>query len=377
MSKSSSSKSRARTQPRDIPDFNIPETMEEWEDLVARAKLDKMTINTLPQETFKSASQIPGVRELFGLPKWVFDKVSDIPEGDEGEEDMDMMSAFRYAFLSIFRYDRNIIGFGYVAIPRGLRAHNVKIPRTCRDAMEDPFKHHWESAMRVQINKLQERKASEQTMTIEEIHDRDRAEISPPASKRLRCRSDTTSRPGGEEAARKLKDLPDAKDEATPNAALVVFLQCLTGLVTGLPIECVLNRISFTPFFGKGGYNTVTDGVLRVSKTLAPLSIVEVKKMMRYKRTAAIIMQEGFELLGWLKESSHSLPAFNNHLLLVSQDRHKIFLTFAAYTQAYKEYLGGEEAKADSFLVMKAFGPWRTCDPAQMNEFGQFLLAIV
>ncbi|KAF7173674.1 hypothetical protein CNMCM5623_005900 [Aspergillus felis] len=69
-------------------------------------------------------------------------------------------------------------------------------------------------------------------------------------------------------------------------------------------------------------------------------------------------------------------PTFNNHLLLVSQDRHEIYLTFAPYTQAYKGYLGGEEAKADSFLVMKTFGPWRTCDPAQMNDFGHILLAI-
>lgn len=37
--------------------------------------------------------------------------------------------------------------------------------------------------------------------------------------------------------------------------------------------------------FGKGGYNTVTDGGLRVSKTLVTLAIVEVKIRMRSKRT--------------------------------------------------------------------------------------------
>ncbi|KAF7169569.1 hypothetical protein CNMCM6106_004459 [Aspergillus hiratsukae] len=46
----------------------------------------------------------------------------------------------------------------------------------------------------------------------------------------------------------------------------------LTGLVTGLPIEWVLNRASFTPMFGKGDYNTFTDGVLRISKTQARTS---------------------------------------------------------------------------------------------------------
>ncbi|KAF7173673.1 hypothetical protein CNMCM5623_005899 [Aspergillus felis] len=58
MSKSFSSESRARTQPWDIPGFDIPETMAEREITVARAKLDKMTINTPPKEMFKSASQV-------------------------------------------------------------------------------------------------------------------------------------------------------------------------------------------------------------------------------------------------------------------------------------------------------------------------------
>jgi hypothetical protein len=38
---------------------------------------------------------------------------------------------------------------------------STQIPRTYREAMEDPFKHHWESAMRPQLDKLQERKAYE------------------------------------------------------------------------------------------------------------------------------------------------------------------------------------------------------------------------
>jgi hypothetical protein len=66
---------------------------------LARAKLDKTTINTLPEEVFKSTSQVTqkqftmlriyapklksierfrGAREDFGLPKWAFDKASNI-----------------------------------------------------------------------------------------------------------------------------------------------------------------------------------------------------------------------------------------------------------------------------------------------------------
>jgi hypothetical protein len=66
---------------------------------IARAKLDKTTINTLPEEIFKSTSQVTQkqftmlriyapklksikrfreAREDFGLPKWAFDKASNI-----------------------------------------------------------------------------------------------------------------------------------------------------------------------------------------------------------------------------------------------------------------------------------------------------------
>jgi hypothetical protein len=160
------------------------------------------------------------------------------------------------------------------------------------------------------------RRLQEQAMTVEGIHDRDRAKNGHPGleTSALSVRHHVETK--GEEAARSPEGSSDAEDEATPNAVLVVFLQCLTGLVTGLPIEWVLNRTSSTPMFGQGGYNTVTDGILRVSKVLAPLSIVEAKKRVRNKRTAAMIMQEGCELMGWLKESSHSLPAFNNQYVL-------------------------------------------------------------
>lgn len=90
------SQNRTLLGPDDIPDFDIPETMEEWEDLVAREKLDKRTINTLPGDMFKSASQATPkqftmlriyapklriednreAREDYGLPKWAFDKAS-------------------------------------------------------------------------------------------------------------------------------------------------------------------------------------------------------------------------------------------------------------------------------------------------------------
>jgi hypothetical protein len=42
---------------------------------------------------------------------------------------------------------------------------------------------------------------------------------------------------GQQKQSKTSKNLLDAEDEATPNTALVVFLQCVTGLVTGVPLE--------------------------------------------------------------------------------------------------------------------------------------------
>ncbi|GIJ87118.1 hypothetical protein Asppvi_006021 [Aspergillus pseudoviridinutans] len=152
-----------------------------------------------------------------------------------------------------------------------------------------------------------------------------------PETSALSVRHHVESR--GEEAARNREGSSRSEDEATPNAAPVVFLQCLTGLVIRPPDRVGLQYDIFHPI-----------------KTVAPLSIVEPKKRMRHKRTVAYIMPEGPQPPG----IQQSLPIHS--LLLVSQDRHEIFLTFAAYTQAYKGYLGGEEARADSFLVMERLG---------------------
>lgn len=66
---------------------------------------------------------------------------------------------------------------------------------------------------------------------------------------------------------------------------------------------------SLCPLLPRTPYDTFTDGILGPTETLATLSIVEVKRGFRHKRTQALIMQEGCELVGWLENllTPHSI----------------------------------------------------------------------
>lgn len=70
--------------------------------------------------------------------------------------------------------------------------------------------------------------------------------------------------------------------------------------------------------------------------------------------------------------------ASNNSRLIVSQDRHQIFVTFASCPQAYFSYIDREnrEATNDAFLTMQRFGPWRIDNHQDMRHFAQLIVAI-
>lgn len=74
----------------------------------------------------------------------------------------------------------------------------------------------------------------------------------------------------------------------------------------------------------------------------------------------------------------HFLPSTNNTShLLVSQNRHEVYLTFATYDEAYLRYLNGPSHPNDptSFLEMHEYGPWDTYNSSHMNKLGRILLA--
>ncbi|OJJ45042.1 hypothetical protein ASPZODRAFT_17956 [Penicilliopsis zonata CBS 506.65] len=132
------------------------------------------------------------------------------------------------------------------------------------------------------------RRLQEQVMTVDGIPGMARLSSQAPTSKKRGRNSSNVK----SSLVEKIRKLPDAEDEAVPNAALII-----------------LNRIEFAPKFARGGYKAFTDGVLRSESNFVHL---ELKKRVRSGKTAKIEMQEACEVAGWLKQGSSNLPAFNN-----------------------------------------------------------------
>lgn len=62
--------------------------------------------------------------------------------------------------------------------------------------------------------------------------------------------------------------------------------------------------------------------------------------------------------------------------MLISQDRHQLFVTFVPFDKTYEDYLR-IGTNTDAFLVMNTYGPFRTTDPRDMMEFGRIILAAI
>lgn len=62
--------------------------------------------------------------------------------------------------------------------------------------------------------------------------------------------------------------------------------------------------------------------------------------------------------------------------MLVSQDRHEIYLTFANYNPQYVEYLQHNNTTPQAFLVMESYGPWLIDDYDDMRSLGQVTVAL-
>lgn len=62
--------------------------------------------------------------------------------------------------------------------------------------------------------------------------------------------------------------------------------------------------------------------------------------------------------------------------LLVSQDRHEIYLTVASYDQAYIDYVTGKDkTPGKSILHMLQVGPYTLNHAGQMQRLSRILLA--
>ncbi|PWY91581.1 hypothetical protein BO94DRAFT_584191 [Aspergillus sclerotioniger CBS 115572] len=109
---------------------------------------------------------------------------------------------------------------------------------------------------------------------------------------------------------------------------------------------------------------------------LDTMAIVEVKKRIRDRASQQILMQEACEVCGWLMKTSADMTIFNGHFLLVSQNRHEIYITFAQYKRSLEDYLN-RGIQTDEFLVMETYGPWFAEDAESLRHFAQVIVTAV
>lgn len=65
-----------------------------------------------------------------------------------------------------------------------------------------------------------------------------------------------------------------------------------------------------------------------------------------------------------------------NRRLLISQDRHEIYLTFAEFDATYVDYISHRKTKTrEAFLEMRPYGPFSIGDKTRMKVLGELVLA--
>ncbi|PIG80682.1 hypothetical protein AARAC_007784 [Aspergillus arachidicola] len=174
---------------------------------------------------------------------------------------------------------------------------------------------------------------------------------------------------------------PKTKDEQIMNTALVDFLNAFI-IHRNFGSCWTLHRKPFVADFEHGSFEARTDGCLEGedSESLKTYAIVEVKPMLRTIHLERISMQEAAEMVAWIKAEPDPSGFVSSCgcRVLVSQDRHEVYLTFAEYSENYVKYLNNTLGKDESpgFLTLHGFGPWDTDRAGDMKDLGWILLAI-
>ncbi|OJJ47989.1 hypothetical protein ASPZODRAFT_131631 [Penicilliopsis zonata CBS 506.65] len=169
---------------------------------------------------------------------------------------------------------------------------------------------------------------------------------------------------------------PPTKDEQITNTALLVFLDSIT-LHFNLSVSWSLHRIALTAEFTNAKFEARTDGYL-ADRNGDIKAIIEVKPVLRQMKEPQIRIQESHQIVaGLLTDYNSSFPARRNKpRIIISQDRHEIYISIAEYNADYINYLQTGDTRNNPFLVVHEFGPWNTNNPASMAELGPILLAI-
>ncbi|RMZ77390.1 hypothetical protein DV738_g4341, partial [Chaetothyriales sp. CBS 135597] len=169
------------------------------------------------------------------------------------------------------------------------------------------------------------------------------------------------------------------EDEQIVNTALVLFLNAVTLHYTNISSEWTLYRRPFTVenVNQEKVYEARVDGLLRSKHARDKVqALIEVKPYILQDNTR---MQEAAQMAAWI--AAHPPVSYNQHparehrRLLVSQNRHQIFVNVASFRGEYAKYIRGESETTNSFLRMTEYGPFDVTDRDHMKYLGIAMLA--
>ncbi|KAI3340079.1 hypothetical protein F4824DRAFT_454009 [Ustulina deusta] len=171
--------------------------------------------------------------------------------------------------------------------------------------------------------------------------------------------------------------IKDVQDEQIVNTALIEYLNGLAIHYKQIKADWTLHRLALTcrNNQAKKSYEARVDGYLKRRSDGQPLVILEVKPCKRKKNQAQIRMQESAQMAAWISQYPPSIKG-RSRRLLISQDRHEIFLTFAVFNTDYVDYIRHKtnDVHAVSFLEMNEYGPYDVGAKEDMRRLGELVL---
>ncbi|GIJ82211.1 hypothetical protein Asppvi_000717 [Aspergillus pseudoviridinutans] len=168
------------------------------------------------------------------------------------------------------------------------------------------------------------------------------------------------------------------RDEQYVNQALMAFLDAVALNIPNNKCTWGIRRLAFKVEFKKATMESRTDGYLYGPQGGdEAFAIVETKAhpRKRWGKGLEIYMQESAEMVAWIRRDARAgrkVP-LDNQRLLVSQDRHEIYLTWASYDASYVDYLEDKETTDDPFLVMQEIGPFDIREHNHMRKLALYI----
>ncbi|OJD10982.1 hypothetical protein ACJ73_09640 [Blastomyces percursus] len=180
------------------------------------------------------------------------------------------------------------------------------------------------------------------------------------------------------------EEFPPVSDENVVNTGLIGFASVVTFSIKGVKAHWSQKRKGYKVGENNGTklYEARTDGHLSLPNDSNSKAIVEVKPTMRGE-SPRVRMQETAQMAAWIHVERGTIGGKKPEeerfrRLLLSQDRHEIYIILADYDADYVDYLTNpnRDSACQSFLTMNEFGPWDISDAGAVEEIASIILAV-